>query len=304
MVLPDVQRIQVEQALEQLRRASAARDVRALRRAIADCTDDVQALEIAEGQPPIDLLTDASNAYALPQILARRPCYGQGARDGMGWKRKKRSMEIHMISTKTYRGDLFRRWQAAFASTQLEGAATRRISQVQEVKDLAQDQKSGNGLAALTVKLYFSCTFGGRIAIQEPCSSGSATQCYTTLATVPYGDGLEMFFAHAAGVVTRSRLLAVDLAGKRSVDRTVSQAIARSAARPQLWVTANHPTNSSFGDVNSLGYQVLTSLLQDCFGADRGRIALVICLPPAAPDREKVLTVLEVRMLHAACGLT
>ena len=30
---------QVEQALEQLRRAAAARDVRALRRAIADCAD-------------------------------------------------------------------------------------------------------------------------------------------------------------------------------------------------------------------------------------------------------------------------
>ena len=39
--------------------------------------------------------------------------------------------------------------------------------------------------------------------------------------------------------------------------------------------------------------QVLTSLLQDCFNAERGRIALVICLPPTAPDREKVLTVLE-----------
>ena len=40
--------------------------------------------------------------------------------------------------------------------------------------------------------------------------------------------------------------------------------------------------------------QVLTTLLQDCFSADRGRIALVICLPPTAPDREKVLSVLEV----------
>ena len=40
---------QVEQALEQLRRAAAARDVRALRRAIADCADVGSQVFEAEG---------------------------------------------------------------------------------------------------------------------------------------------------------------------------------------------------------------------------------------------------------------
>eukprot|EP00435_Cladocopium_sp_Y103_P033862 s644_g8.t1 len=108
----------------------------------------------------------------------------------------------------------------------------------------------------------------------------------------------------AGGIGIRSRLLAVDLAGKRSaaVDRTVSQAIATSVALRRkstgiamsTWSpTAAPEAAPGSGSQDLHAIVVLTSLLQDCFSADRGRIALVICLPPTAPDREKVLTVLE-----------
>lgn len=193
---------------------------------------DVQALEIAENQPPIDLLTDASHDTSLPHIVARRPCYGQG--------------------------------QAVFASTQLEGAATRRVAQVQEVKDLAQE------------------------IWQRPCRSHRQAVLIVHIRRTNRHTGIGI----------RSRLLAVDLAAKRSaaVDRAVSQAIATSVALRRkstgIAMSTWSPTAAPEAPPGS-GSQVLTSLLQDCFSADRGRIALVICLPPTAPDREKVLTVLE-----------
>lgn len=193
---------------------------------------DVQALEIADNQPPIDLLTDGNDTYTLPQILARRPCYGQG--------------------------------QGAFAPIQLEGAATRRLVQVQEAKDLAQE------------------------IWQRPCRSDRQAVLILHIRRIN----------RHTGVVIRTRLLAVDLAGKRSaaVDRTVSQAIATSVALRRkstgIAMSTWSPTAVPEATPGS-GSQVLTTLLQDCFSADRGRIALVICLPPTAPDREKVLSVLE-----------
>ncbi|CAK9058249.1 unnamed protein product [Durusdinium trenchii] len=155
--------------------------------------------------------------------------------------------------------------QGMFAPVQLEGAATRRAAKVQEVKDLAEE------------------------IWQAPC----------------HADRQAVLILHIrrtnrhTGVMIRSRLVVADLAGKRPavLDRTVSQAIATSVALRRkssgiamsTWSATAAPEAAPQGS----GSQVLTTLLLDCFNADRARIALVICLPPTAPDREKVLSVLE-----------
>eukprot|EP00913_Durusdinium_trenchii_P017544 g16485.t1 len=372
---------EVERALEQLRRASAARDVRALRRAIADCTDvgvDQRVLmpatsQLCEAVSDTCLKCDyrerqevrcalAETQCGLRSICRVRPPLAQELREA--WRMNaglapvlrrvdRRTLEVTLdgsyvtcdfsavlgpesTQAETY-GELtgfaqaaldgrdvaimacgagpgagtsytlcgtaeqpgvdvqalefvedkpptdlltpdgcfleqihakrpcYSQGQGMFAPVQLEGAATRRAAKVQEVKDLAEE------------------------IWQAPC----------------HADRQAVLILHIrrtnrhTGVMIRSRLVVADLAGKRPavLDRTVSQAIATSVALRRkssgiamsTWSATAAPEAAPQGS----GSQVLTTLLLDCFNADRARIALVICLPPTAPDREKVLSVLE-----------
>ncbi|CAJ1365777.1 unnamed protein product [Effrenium voratum] len=96
------------------------------------------------------------------------------------------------------------------------------------------------------------------------------------------------------GAAVYSQLLVADLA-PRSPDHTLSRAVAASVARRRRSMglpSGSWSPRESLPEPNASG-QVLTELLQDCFSQTAARAALLVCFPPTALDRHKVLGILE-----------